>query len=555
MIRFRRHSRQPVAAPEEPPALPAIREAVEAASHGGWEQAAHLAELLAQLATTGDVARGRAALKELTSRPRAMVRLDDHARPAWWYEVRQTPLAEQCAARAAAGAVNAPVAVALASTHGDGHVRERAVVAMLAAPTVELMPFLVLRTSDWVRPVRDRARAGLALLLADDPDTYLPAMLGVTTAIDQRWRGTFAAAQATAALSTASPALRRTLAALSTASPAQRRTLAALSTASPAQRRTLAALPHPASRRFVCDLGLSWNWWSPEELIDLAESGPDVRIRARAAEAACRDAVWRRRQTVLHRLAGSRRPEVRIVALTGLVRTGSDADVVTHLDDPASLARALARDAARRTGVDALAKYRDAVLTAPTAPVIAGFAETASSNDAPLLHPLLSHPQAKVRAATVRALRHLDAVDAARIVPLLRDPSAVVVREAVAALRPIANTVPADLPWELLADPRAALRRAGYRLLTPGPARTCLRAGLIAAADPDPRLALRGRTDVARLALDATEAARPYKLLPHLDLTAEEHADFTALFRRAEPALAPDTVAGLTNWLTATTAA
>jgi hypothetical protein len=41
------------------------------------------------------------------------------------------------------------------------------------------MPFLVLRTGDWVRPVRDRARAGLVLVLADRPQTCLPAVLGM----------------------------------------------------------------------------------------------------------------------------------------------------------------------------------------------------------------------------------------------------------------------------------------------------------------------------------------------------------------------------------------
>lgn len=495
-------------------------------ARGGSEQAGHLPALLAALAATEDAGPGRAALGVLSEWPRVVVRLDEYARRAWWHELRFIG-ATRAAPDVPDSAVEAPVAVALASTYGDGRVRERAVAAMLAAPLVELMPFLVLRTSDWARPVRDRARAGLALLLADDPEMYLPAMLSATTAIEQRWRGTFAVAQATAALSTVSPGMRR----------------------------TLATLPNPASRRFVRDLGLSWGWWSTDELIKMAESDPDVRIRIRAAEAACRDAVWRRRQAVLHRLAGCRSPEVRAVALTGLVRSGSDAEVVAHLDDPAPLARALAREAARRTGVDAFARYRDGVPTAPTPPVIAGFAEIASKNDAPLLDSLLSHPQAGVRAAAVRGLRQLDAVEAGRMVPLLRDPSAAVVREAVAALRPIGRAVPTELLWDLLADIRPELRRAGYRLLATGPLPTRLRAGLGAAADPDQRLAMHAQADVTGLARDATASA--WHSGPTLDLaiTAAEYTVLTDLLRRAAPVLAPDTVTRLRTWLTATTAA
>jgi hypothetical protein len=219
--------------------------------------------LLAGIAAVGSVESGRAALAALAGSPRAMVRLDEHARRTWWAELRRRSLAERVVARVADGVTGAPVAVALASTHDDGRVRERAVAAMRAAPSAALMAFLVVRTSDWVRPVRDRARAGLALLLADAPGRYLPAILAATTAIEQRRRGAFAAAQVAVAVSLASPA----------------------------ERQALLASPHVASRRFVGDLKLTAGWWSPDELIGLAESGPDVRTRTRAAEAVCRDAV------------------------------------------------------------------------------------------------------------------------------------------------------------------------------------------------------------------------------------------------------------------------
>jgi hypothetical protein len=274
----------------------------------------------------------------------------------------------------------------LASTHGDGHVRESAVKRILAAPEPRQMPFLVLRTADWVKPVRDRARAGLALLLADRPETYLPAVLGMTLVGRARQRGGFAHTQAVAALLTAPPTLRDQL----------------LATADRAQRRLL------------LDIGLSQGWWPPQTLFALAVAEPDVRIRARAAEVVCRQAVWSRQIDVLRRLARHPRPEVRAVALTGLLRVGHDADVAAHLDDTVSLVRAIAREAARRTGIDALDQYRAAVVAAdPAVGAIAGLAETGSQADGTLLRALLAHPAAQVRAQTVRALRHLDAVPAA----------------------------------------------------------------------------------------------------------------------------------------------
>ncbi|GIH01444.1 hypothetical protein Pma05_80160 [Plantactinospora mayteni] len=75
--------------------------------------------------------------------------------------------------------------------HGDGRVRERAVRATLKRPAGELVPLLVLRTAGWVAPVRDRARAGLAMLLAGDPGGCLRA-LPTILAGESRTRAGFA---------------------------------------------------------------------------------------------------------------------------------------------------------------------------------------------------------------------------------------------------------------------------------------------------------------------------------------------------------------------------
>ncbi|MFD0345318.1 hypothetical protein ACFQ0M_02960 [Kitasatospora aburaviensis] len=121
----------------------------------------------------------------------------------------------------------------------------------------------------------------------------------------------------------------------------------------------LLAATDPGVRRFTLDA--TAHRVRLRELAILAETDRDRSVRTHAAEAAARQAVWTHQIDLLHRLARSRHPEVRAAGLTGLMRTGSPQDGLPFLDDSSSLLRALARDAARRTGVDALAHYRTAV--------------------------------------------------------------------------------------------------------------------------------------------------------------------------------------------------
>lgn len=512
--------------------LRAVEVAVDKAAGRGWPALDVLVEALAEVDTVGDDGLAGAALRLLGARPALVARVDGYARRDLWSSTGTARSLGRLLVRLGETAPG-PIVVALASTHRDGRVRERAVAAMLHRPSPELMPFLVLRTGDWVAPVRDRARAGLALLLADDPARYLPAALPMIVLTEPRRRGGFAHGQALASLITAPAPVREAL-------------------AGSGDRR---------QRRFVFDVALAHGWLRVDDLVGVAESDDDVRIRVRAAEAACREAVWTRRVPVLRRLAGNRRTEVRAVALTGLARIGETAAVVAYLDDEAPLVRALARDTAVRLGTDVLAHYRLTVTAVgpavgpadePAVGAIAGLAEAGTAADAALLRPLLTHTDRKVRAAAVRALRQLDAVDVDATLPLLHDPSPAVVREATAALRPFPRRVPASLAWQLLAHPRVELRRAGYRLLRDRPTAVHLRAALTLAVDPHPTLADRGRADVTRLARDAAQPSWRRAHPPELRVTAGEHAQLTELVARAAPALGAETTDLLTAWLAGT---
>ncbi len=505
-----------------------VREAATAAvrAGGGGEPVGRLVDALLAVDEAGDAGLASEALRVLHEMPRVVVRLDEWGRRIVWQVAPSSPRIDQMVQRLDAGTAG-PVAVALASTHRNGHVRERAVERMLAAPLPEWMPFVVLRTADWVRPVRDRARVGLALLLVDAPATYLAAVLGMTLLGRARQRGGFAYAQALAALLAAPPSVRHELL-----------------TAGPTQRR------------FVYEVGMAQGWWSADVLFALAVAEHDPVTSARAAEAVCRQAVWTNQVSTLQRLSRHRHPQVRALALTGLLRLARDADVAGRLDDQAPLVRAIAREAARRGGVTAVEHYRTMVAAGDPPPgAIAGLAETGSQADASLLEPLLASPATRVRVQAVRALRHLDAVPIERTIGLLRDPSPVVVREATTALRPFTRAVPAEVAWDLLADAhRVELRRAGYRLLRVRAVVEQLKAALLLADDPDPRLACRAVPDATGLAREAARPAWRRLSLPALDATPAQIAELAGLVERVASVLGPDTTGLLSAWLAKTTA-
>ncbi|MFJ8473742.1 HEAT repeat domain-containing protein [Kitasatospora sp. NPDC094011] len=464
-----------------------------------------LTAALLEVGSAGQLADSLEALRVLTRHPELLLRLDAFIRRESWYARRPDPSPTE----------DDPVALALAASHGDGRARERAVRRILHEPHPELMPFLVLRTSDWVRQVRGAACAGLAVLLHENPGLATPATVRTALLVNRRRHGAFAHRQLISPLLDASDT---------------------------ALRGALLTAPEPAVRRFVLDtaahrLGL-------RDLAALAGSDPDRQVRALAAEAAARQAVWSDQAELLRRLARSRHAEVRITALTGLMRTGAPQEVVPFLDDSSALVRALAREAARRTGTDARAYYRTAVQAAePPVGAVAGLAETGGRADGPLLTALLDHPAPQVRVQALRALRSLDAVPVPRVTALLGDGSGAVVREAAAALAPSATQLPADLLWNMLADPqRPAVRRAGYRLLNRRDRPTALRAALLASGDPHPRLAARSRTD-ATIRIRAL-APHPWRTRPVTPLDADpaQAAELLALAERRRTDLTDDVV-------------
>jgi hypothetical protein len=473
-------------------------------------------DLVASVRDMDAAGKSAAALRLLAERPALVLRLDAAVRRTDEYRYGHTAQPGRRETGASSAAVYAsPLGVALASCHPSGHVRERTVRTLreiLEQPqtSAELMPFLVLRTADWARPVRDAARAALAVLLHEAPERLLPAAAPTALLISRRERAGFARQQVLAAL---------------------------VSSTGTSLFERLLASPNPRLRRFALETALAGRRLPLGTLVALSRLDRDRRCRELAAEAAVREAVWTERIDPLRQLAATRHPEVRAVALLGLVRAGLASEVVSHLDDTSALVRAIARDAVRRGGGDALGHYRAAVRS-PTPGAIAGLAETGRTADADLLTPLLDHPHSAIRLAALRGLRTLDAVPVERTVPLLRDPSAKVIREATAALRTCVDQLPAGLTQELLADgERTAVRRAGYRLLPKSDLVTRLRTALGLVGDPDTRLARRATHDVATLIRTIHPSPWRTRAVPDFHPSPDERVGLLRLTTAVAPAL------------------
>ncbi|MDP9793518.1 hypothetical protein J2S43_002030 [Catenuloplanes nepalensis] len=440
-------------------------EALRAAA-GGDDEALESAARLLLDADTAET------LRMLSTETRLIIRLDDRARRnARSLHRRAGPAFADTAARRLADGSPGPVAVALASMHHDGRVREDALTRMTEDPM--WTPLLVLRSGDWVRQVRVRARTAVVEVLSAADGAHLGLALDMALALHARYRGDFAHAQ----------------------------TVAVAVTADSRAREELLMTGPPYRRRFVFTLGLGLGWWSPDRLARLARRDRDRLVRGGAAEAVCRDALWTGRHDRLHALARSRYAQVRALALTGLARLGRHDTVAGFLDDPGAGVRAIARDSARRAGVDVAGHYRAAMSAGrPETGAIAGLAELGTDRDAPLLHRLFAHPDARIRAAAVSGSRRLGVPPVALLLPLLHDPAGAVVREAATALYPMPRAVPEALIGELLTGSRVELRRAGHRLSRARGTEAVLRAGLALINDPDPGLAGRAAADVTRIA-------------------------------------------------------
>ncbi|MER5876289.1 hypothetical protein ABT119_10240 [Streptomyces sp. NPDC001910] len=403
--------------------------------------------------------------------PDAWLALDAGVRASTWHRSRFQPRWE----------LDAPLPpdlngldesrLALALCHRDGRIRERAVRA--SGGRSDLLPLIVIRSADWVAPVRAHARQLLRETLDMDAALGLAPLI---LRVGRRDRGAFGV-----------DALSRVL-----------------GQASRAQLAVLLRSSDRDVRRFTYRLAVERRLFDRTELARTAARDSDTVVQDVCATAALSvvggEDAWGEAVALL---LSARNPRTRSAGVTALRRAGLAAQAEAFLADRSALVRACARYVVRQAGGDPTACYRQRC-TAPddlasTPGAVIGLAECGNRGDAALLWPLLTHPVAAVRASAVAALRTLDCADAHRLRLLMDDPAAGVVRETVLALLPCAT----DLPGTWLLERTDArqprhVRVGALRLLDARGGIIALRAAVGLLEDPDVNLRLRAGQSVLR---------------------------------------------------------
>jgi HEAT repeat protein len=365
-------------------------------------------------------------------------------------------------------------ALAIASFSRNGHIREHSVRAIgeLQRDGREV-PFLVLRTVDYVPQVRRAATAALASRFTSENAPSFVLALPLLRHLD------------THRLRKEPSVLAWVLTYLSSPEgwPALR---AGLDTTDRNVRRECFALALTLASRHV-------------EGVDRALRDPDPVIRLRgvrelqSTEARPEDVV-----------AAARDPftPVRIAALELLARLDEGTAAVEWtralLDSSASM-RAMARAwFAGNRPLDLVAFYREALAkreNATMVPAIAGLAEVGHADDAADLVFLTEHPHAKVREAVAAGLGRLLGAEAiSALVPMLADASPRVARKARRFLERHLSTAVARNVWELVESLPPERASPAIRLLSQLPKWDALDYLLRAVDRPDPT-----RTEAAAL--------------------------------------------------------
>nr|WP_062331292.1 hypothetical protein [Herbidospora sakaeratensis] len=317
-----------------------------------------------------------------------------------------------------------PGHVLLMACSSRGEFRERAIPQLARHPV--LWPLLVVRALDWAGPVRDYARH-ILVNVATRPEA---ARRVIPTAV--RLRGRRGGADLLDLLRPVIPLDGH------------------------------ADFDGPTMRLVV------------EELI---RRGDDEAVRGLHERMTAPGALLRAAAYLIERsdpepFLGSPFAPIRVRALVLAPHQGGE-----FLNDRSKIVRLTAQGLVRRAGGDPAPWYRARLGSAVS---ILGLGESGGPADAELVVPFLGDARARVRAAAVAALRVWGRHD--DVAPLVRDPSARVVRQVVKSLR--AATAAPDFSLLDRVNP-PHVRRAGHRLLAAADPWTRLKADLLLLDDPD----------------------------------------------------------------------
>ncbi len=316
-------------------------------------------------------------------------------------------------------------AVILAA-HPSGWVRQAALPLLQASATPMALGMLVLRSNDWVEPIRRDAQARLRAAAAGEDGQRLVSVL---PAVEQL-----------ASVPSRSGEFAKELLAYLGDRLATTTLESGLRDASVRVRRS--------SARLLVAKGL------PGDALDIAFSQGDAVTASIVAEAAARSDPS---QTMSERLMAARSPRIRRLGLLRLM--GQGASTADSAARKALLDRHVhVRSEAQRF----LARHGEAVnlvyagwLESRPAIAILGLAETGGEADARRVISYASHPSSRVREAVSLTIAKLDPHAHRQVLlDLARDPSVRVARRAASAIvRSSADAAELDYLWSLVATP------------------------------------------------------------------------------------------------------
>ncbi|MFV0318216.1 MAG: hypothetical protein ACK5O2_14805 [Microthrixaceae bacterium] len=341
----------------------------------------------------------------------------------------------------------------IASMSRNGYLREAAVRSLSVTPEGPALGALVIRTADWVEPVRRVAASAVSAELDVAPQrlvSWLP-MLDVSGALRDSPTGrllesTFRSTQLAPAVSIG---LMSTDLRVRQACGRRISTLDLPKTQRGEALKRALAQDDPATAAFVA-LPVLDSAEATEEELRLAAKSRHGSVRARA--------VWASR------------------------RTGACDDLApAALSDASAVVRDAAQQVIRERGGDPAAEYRSRLLDGDSSvAVVAGLGETGEASDTKALRPFLVDSRARTRVAAVTGIGRLDGdacVD--DLINALGDGSSRVARAAAAALRPAIGSLDRDRLWAALRSaPMTSARWTLWLLSQPSgwvELETCLR--------------------------------------------------------------------------------
>ncbi|MEW4369061.1 HEAT repeat domain-containing protein [Paenibacillus kandeliae] len=316
-----------------------------------------------------------------------------------------------------------PVKWIMASFHRDGYVREAAVKRMVLNRDGSEIPFLLIRTNDWVSSIRFRAYKALQQRIHEhNADIFIQNIALVQRLVDC---GREHRERYDALIEAIYELLRRPECAT------------ALQAGMQAEE--------PYIRRFCFQLGLPCDHLDTEQLLQWALQDSDSSIRIWAARQVSQQLQGDSLLSALEYMRHDSFPPVRREALEQL-SDGFPEQAVPYVQSALLDRNAVVREVARRCisrvqPLNLVEFYLDMIWNEEAYPfqlaaALYGLGETGQAEDAEVIAEERNHPEVAVRKAVIRGLARLDIRSYGHVLrAALFDPQPGISREAVPAIQ------------------------------------------------------------------------------------------------------------------------